>query len=257
MHKFKWFLMLMAASLVFGCGKGGKKGEADKSSFEQLQSIEADLNAAMSKVTGPIDQVDVMITRFTELPTKYKLSPDDFKAFAASMMAGQAAVPGGVDAKTAKELKGFATDFTAFKDGLMNSPANVKSLMGEVTAAVAKVPVLAGKVAAESAIVKANPFSTKDAKAKAAKQEADVKTLQTKVLGQVKQIQNKVMGLPGRATGAVAKFTKAMSSAGITSLNSLKATPGAIEKDAKDAAKDAAKSTVDSAKDAAEAATGK
>jgi len=255
MRTFKIVMTLLAATMLVACG-GGKKGSSDKSSFEQLEAMEAELVSAVDKVTGPIDQVDSMITRFTELPTKYKLSTDDFKAFAGSIFAGKAAVPGGVDAKTATELQGFAKDFGGFKTSLMNSPDNVKSLVAEVAGALVKVPLLAGKVAAEAAITKANPFSSKEAKAKAANQEKSVKALQARVLGKVKEIQKKVMGLPKRAIGAVGKFTAAMQKAGISSLKAAAATPAAVKDDAKKAAKDAAESAVDSAKKSAGAATG-
>ena len=143
MHTFKIAMTLLAATMLVACG-GGKKGGSDKTSYEQLESLEAELVSAMDKVTGPIDQVDTMITRFTDLPNKFKLSPDDFKACAGSIFAGQAAVPGGVDAKTATELKGFAKDFGGFKTSLMNSPDNVKALVGEVAGALVSIPLLAG-----------------------------------------------------------------------------------------------------------------
>lgn len=256
MRNLKILMLLLAATAMVACG-GKKSGSADKSSYEQLEAVEADLVTAMEKVTGPIDQLDSMIVRFTELPNKYSLKPDHFKEFISSVVAGQAMVPGNVDDKTKTALKGFAKDFGGFKTSLMNTPDNAKALVAEITAALAKVPVLAGKVSAEVAIIKANPFSSKADKAKAKAQEKNVKALQDRVLGKVKEIQNKAMGLPQRAIGAVAKFTAAMKKAGISSLAAAKATPKSIKDDAKKAASDAAENTVDSAKKSAEAATGK
>jgi hypothetical protein len=257
MRALKFVSLVFAGSLIVGCGGGQSKGgDSDKSSYEQLQELESNLNAAMNKVVEPIDQVDAMITKFTEVPTKYKLSPADFKAFAGSMMAGAASVPGSVDAKAAADLKSFATDFSSFKAGLMKSPDNVKALLGEVTGALAKVPLLAGKVAAEAALVKNNPFKSAADKAKAAKQVADVKALETKVLAQVKEMQTKVAGLPARAVAAVAKFGSAMKEAGLGSVSAAVATPGSIKDDANNAVKDTGKAVTDSAEKAADAAQG-
>jgi hypothetical protein len=257
MRALKFVSLVFAGSLIVGCGGSQSKGgDSDKSSYEQLQELESNLTAAMDKVTGPIDQVDAMMTKLTELPTKYKLSPDDFKAFAGSVMSGAAAVPGSVDAKAAADLKAFGSDFSSFKAGLMNSPDNVKALIGEVTGALAKVPLLAGKVAAEAALVKNNPFKSAEDKAKAAKQATDVKALETKVLAQVKAMQSKVTELPARAAAAVAKFGSAMKEAGLGSVSAAVATPGSLKDDANKAASDVGKAATDSVENAADAAKG-
>lgn len=257
MRTLKLLALLIAGGFIIGCGGGQSKGgDSDKSSYEQLQELEANLTKAMNDVVAPIDQVDAMVTKLTEVPTKYKLSPEDFKAFAGSLMAGATSVPGSVDAKAAADLKSFAGDFSAFKTSLMNSGENATALVGEVTAAIAKVPVLAGKVAAEAALVKNNPFKSKEEKAAAAKQAADVKALETKVLAQVKAMQGKVGGLPARAAAAVAKFGLAMKKAGIASVAAAAATPGSIKDDAKNAAKDTGKAVTDSAAGAVDAAKG-
>ena len=119
MRTLKIIMTLVAAMAMVACG--GKKGGSDKSSYEQLEAVEANLVAAMDKVTGPIDQLDVMIVRFTELPGKHSLKPADFKEFISSIVAGKAAVPGGVSAATKTALEGFAKDFGGFKASLMNS----------------------------------------------------------------------------------------------------------------------------------------
>ena len=153
-------------------------------------------------------------------------------------------------------MKSFANDFSAFKAGLMNSPDNVKALLGEVTGALAKVPMLAGKVTVEAELVKNNPFKSAADKAKAAKQVADVKALQDKVLAQVKAMQTKVTGLPVRAAAAVAKFGVAMKNAGLGSVSAAVATPGSLKDDAKNAANNAGKAVTDSAEGAVDAAKG-
>ena len=81
MRALKLMSFVFAGALVVGCGGGQSKGDSDKSSYEQLQELEGNLTAAMDKVVGPIDQVDTMIDKFTNLPTKYQLTPADFKAF--------------------------------------------------------------------------------------------------------------------------------------------------------------------------------
>ena len=67
------------AGFLVGCGGSSGGGKEDnRSSYEKLEAMEAELQAAVDKVMGPIDQVDTMITNFTEAPTKYKLSATDF-----------------------------------------------------------------------------------------------------------------------------------------------------------------------------------
>ena len=85
------------AGFLAGCGGGSGGGKEDnRSSFEKLEAMEGELQAAVDKVMAPVDQVDAMITEFTEAPTKYKVSAAD-KNFAASMFAGALAVPAGLD----------------------------------------------------------------------------------------------------------------------------------------------------------------
>ena len=62
------------ASLFVGCGgsSGGSGKEDNRSSFEKLEAMEGELNAAVDKVMAPVDNVDKMIAEFAEAPAKYK-----------------------------------------------------------------------------------------------------------------------------------------------------------------------------------------
>ncbi|MEE2788932.1 MAG: hypothetical protein VX589_16465 [Myxococcota bacterium] len=241
---------LAIAGLFVGCGgsSGGSAKEDNRTSFEKLEAMEGELNAAVDKVMAPVDNVDKMITEFAEAPAKYKLSAADFKNFASSMFSGgELALPAGLDEKAAADLKGFATSFTDFKNSLMNSPDNAKALVGTLAEALVQVPALTAKVAAESAVVTANPFASAEDKAKATKQQADVKALADSLQAKIKEIQTKATALPPKAASAVGKFTKAMMDAGISSLGAAKDAAAEAKGDAGEAATDAADTAKDSA----------
>mgnify|MGYP006184745287 CR=1 FL=1 len=164
-NKFVVVVAAFGALFTVACGgaSGSKSGD-DKSAYEQLESLEGELTASMDAITGPIDKLDSVIERLSTLPEKYKLSSEDFKLFAASLVGGELAVPGGVDAETKTALNGFASDFRSISAAMGNSAENVNKLVAQLGKTIALVPALATQVGAEAALVKANPFSSASAK---------------------------------------------------------------------------------------------
>lgn len=212
--------VFFAASALVACGgsksKGGG-GDDDKPAIEQLKGLPGELDAATQKVLSPINSVDDILKQLGEMPEKAKLSKEDFSALIADTIAGKPfKAPGSVDAKGAKELEDFMGNLKAFKDGLFNAPDNAAELVKTVVAASAKVPVLAGKVKAESKVTMNNPFASKQEKADAKKADGEVDTVQKDVEAQIGKVKGQVTELPGRATAAIAKFVAGAGNLGLT-----------------------------------------
>jgi hypothetical protein len=214
----KFVFMLVAATSLVACGGSkSKKGGGDKPAIDQLKGIPGDLDAETQKVMSPINSVDEILKGLAEMPEKAKLSKEDFSALIADSLAGKPfKAPGGMDAKAAGEVESFLGNLTGFKDGLFNAPDNAAGLIKAVAVASAKVPVLAGKVKAESKFTANNPFASKKEKAAAKTADGEVDTVQADVLKQIDGTKKQVTELPGRATAAIAKFVAGAGNLGLT-----------------------------------------
>ena len=218
-------LMLMAVLLSSGalvaCGgsqkKGGGSGSDDRSAYDKLQMLPDELDAELASVTKPIDDVDTMIEQMAAMPEKAKMSKEDFGALIADTLQGKPfKAPANVDAKAAAELETFLTNLKGFKESLFSAPENAGALAKKAGETLVKLPALTTQVATEAAAVKANPFASKEDKAKAAQQEAKAKDAEKKAQAKVQEVQQKVGGLPARATTAIGKFTAALGNLGVT-----------------------------------------
>ena len=121
---------LLCVSLCFGltaCGGSSKKGDAEaadeRSSIEKLEAMSSELQAEADAVMKPIDEMDGILNQLTELPTKYKLTPADFKAIAQGIIdGGELKMPPSMDAKAAADISAFAGRFRTMMSDLKATP---------------------------------------------------------------------------------------------------------------------------------------
>jgi hypothetical protein len=251
-------LVIAACVGLAACGGAKSKGGADnRSSYEQLQAMPTDLDKSIDAVMAPINQVDTVSTTLGELPTKYKLQPDEVKELVRCSLVGEPIkLPAALDDAGKQELQKFLTDLGNFKTQLANTPNAASDLAKTVAEDLVQIPTLVGKVSAESATVQANPLASKADKDKA-KAEADgAKQMQEQVTSKVQESQGKIAGLPAQATGAVAKFIDALKKVGIDNADSIMSAGQSVKTDAQKGADQAAGNTAGAATDSAKAATG-
>lgn len=244
-------LALALALAACGGAKGdkGDKAEDNRSSYEQLVAMPAELDASIKAVTAPIDGVDAILTQLAELPGKAKISKEGLGQLIGDRFQGKPfAAPEGMDAAAAAEVDTFLGTLEKFKTDLLNTPDNAQALVLKIGESALSVPVLFTKVAAESGVALANPFASKQEKAKAEAEKKGAEKAKDDTLASVMAAKEMATGLPARATAAVAKFVGALGDFGIS-----EAVMGNVN-DAKKAATDAAEGSVDAAKDSAEAA---
>lgn len=233
MRRLLTVLVLLVASFsMVACGGKGGGGAADsRTAYEKLEAYPADLDTEVAKVMSPIDSVDGVITQLNEMPAKLGLSKEDFGKLIANSIAGKPFVaPGGVDAKAGEELKTFIESFKGIYDGIINAPENAKSLVVFVGESALNVPKWAASAIADAGVTKANPFASKEDKAKAEKQLKNLDTIKNLVMAKVQETQGKLTTLPTKAVEAATKFGAAMAEMGVASAGA-----------AVDAAKDKAK----------------
>lgn len=201
--------------------KGGAEApKAETSALEDLKAIPQQISTEVDTVMQPVNDVDAAVEGVTSLPKKLKLDAKQVMAMAkATVDSGKVEIK--ADAKideTAKaELEAALKKLSDVVQGLKATPERTAKLAGNVTAAVAKVPVLAGKVTAQSSVTVANPFASSDTKAKAQADLADVKTATADVQKKLSEAQTKVGELPNLATKALAKVTASFAGGGATS----------------------------------------
>lgn len=253
-------IVLLASSLsLVACGGSSSKkgGGDDKSSYEQLEAMSTDIDTAVNNVTMPIDKIDEIVTGIEELPTKYQLSPEDVKGLLTSSLSGQGfQVPASLEGQAKADLEKFLTDLSAFKDSIVNAPDNAVALGKTLAEALVTLPVLVGKVGVETAATQANPFASKEDKAKAKTQADGVKAMQEQLTSKISEVQSKVTELPAKAQNAFGKFVGALGKAGIDNLDAIMQAGKNAADDAKSAAQGAADATMGAATDAANAAAG-
>ena len=249
--------VLLSGAALVACGGSAKKGDKggdDRTAFDKLQALPGELDAELASVTKPIDDTDMIIEQLASLPEKAKLSKEDFSKLIVDTFQGKPfQAPANIDATAAAELEGFLTNLAGFKDSLMGTPDAVAALSVKAAETLVNLPILTTQVATEAAVVKANPFASKEDKAKAAQQEAQAKDAETQANAKVSEIQTKVGGLPARTTAALGKFSAAMGSLGLAD-----AAMGAVTDkvdEAKGAGEDMKKTAEDSAGKSVDTAT--
>lgn len=232
---------LALALALAACGGGGGKGdkaEDNRSSYEKLVAMPQELDAAMMAVTSPIDSVDGILAQLGELPGKTKLTKEALGELISARFQGKPfAAPEGMDAAAATELDTFLGSLDTFKNNIMASPENAKALVMKVGESIVSVPVLAGKVAAESGVALASPFASKAEKAKAKTEKEGADKAKNDTLAAIEKAKGTATGLPARATAAVGKFIGGLGDFGVTD-----AVMGTVD-DSKKAAEDAVDDT--------------
>lgn len=258
-HLVVLIVLLASSFTLVACGGSSSKkgGGDDKSSYEQLEAMSTDIDTAVNNVTMPIDMIDQIITGIEELPTKYTLSPDDVKGLLTSALSGGGfEVPASLEGQAKADLEKFLNDLSAFKNSIVNAPDNALALGKTLAEALVTVPVLVGKVGVETAATQANPFASKEDKAKAKTQADGVKQMQEQLTAKISEVQSKVTELPAKAQNAFGKFVGALGKAGIDNLDAILQSGKDAANDAKAAAQGAADATMGAATDAANAAAG-
>lgn len=230
-------VLVLAFAMTACGGSGGSKGEADnRSSYEKLVQMPQDLEKAIKAVLSPIESVDTIVEQMAALPEKTKLEKDALSKLMSSAFAGEAfSAPEGMEEGAAKELETFLTTLSEFKTNLINAPENALELVKNLPGMLVETTALYGKVAAESLIVKNNPFASKADKKKAADEEKGADKAKDDTIAALEGAKESVTGLPVRATAAVAKFTAALGDFGIT--DAAMQTVKDAEGEAKDAVK--------------------
>lgn len=204
-----------------GCGGNSEdpKTPADKNSpalspMDELQAIPKDLDAEVAALTKPIDDVQSVIDDLGAIPKKYGIAASDMAAMAkATFDSGkvEVKVKGDLSADAKKDIEAALNKLNGAVTALKATPDRVAALTAKTTAAVAKVPVLAGKVTASATATAANPFGKADEKAKAKADMDNVQKVQADVMKSVQGVQAKVVGIPAMATAALAKLSASFS----------------------------------------------
>jgi hypothetical protein len=224
-----------------GGGKGDKEAEDNRSSYEQLVAMPAELDAAIMAVTSPIDSVDGILAQLGELPGKTKLTKEALGELISGRFQGKPfAAPEGMDAAAATELDTFLGSLDTFKNNIMATPENAKALVMKVGESIVTVPVLATKIAAESGVALASPFASKAEKAKAKTEKDGADKAKNETLAAIEKAKATATGLPARSVAAVGKFIGGLGDFGVT-----EAVMGTVD-DSKKAAEDAVEGAKDS-----------
>ncbi len=249
-------VLVLASLALIACGGAKSKGGGEeKSNYQQLASMSADIDTSINNLLAPVDGVDAIATSLEELPTKYKITPDEARELVRSTLTGAApALPASLDDAGKAELTKFLGDLANFKNSLVATPDNALAFGETLAKSLVEIPTLVAGVSADVALVKGNPLASKEDKAKAEKEEAEVKTLQDQLTTKIKDSQTKVMEIPGRAKDAIGKFTGALGKLGIDNVDAFMQAGQQTGADASNAATGAAANTANAATGAAEAA---
>lgn len=218
--------LVLAVACLTGCGGGAASGEdpkaptakasLDLSPIDELRAIPDELNAELSSITQPIDDVQSIIDDITNLPKKYGITAADALGMAKTTLdSGKVEVNLSADSITAEaraEIESILNRLNGVVVSLKATPDKVTSLSTKTMAATAKVPVLASKISASASLAASNPFASAESKAQAKADILAVAKAQADVRKSVQDVQAKVMGVPSMATNALAKLTAAFAS---------------------------------------------
>jgi hypothetical protein len=209
----------MGVAVVVGCGGGSNsedpKTAASKQSLsltpmEELQAIPKDLDAEVSGITKPIDDVQSVIDEIGALPKKHHLDAKEIMAMAKGTFENgkaevsfKADVPAEAKADVEASMKKLAATVTALK----STPDKVAKLTAKLPELTAKVPVLTTKVTSSATVAASNPFGSAESKAKAKAEMDSVNKVQAEVSKSISDAQSKIAGLPALATSALAKLS--------------------------------------------------
>lgn len=208
-----------AAAVLMACGGGAGSGEdpktpASKESaqltpMQELAAIRKDLEADVTGLTKPIDDVQSIIDDLGSLPKKHGLKAASVMGLAkATFDSGNVEITldGDVSAEAKAEIEGVLKKLSATVTALKTTPDRVAALTTKVASLTAKVPVLATKVTSSATVTVSNPFASADAKAKAKADIDGVKQVQADTMKSISDAQGKIAGVPALATGALAKL---------------------------------------------------
>lgn len=204
----------MSVACATGCGgganaKGAQSAESNVSAMDQLQAIPTGLEHDVAELTQPIDEVQAVIDDLTSLPKRHGIAAGDMaKMCKATFDSGTVNVQmsGDISAEARAELEASLKHLANIVSGLKATPNKVATMGKNLVAATAKLPVLATRVTAEASVAAGNPFASADKRAKASADLKAVEQIQASVSKSISDAQAKIVGLPGQATGALAKL---------------------------------------------------
>ncbi len=201
--------------VVAGCGgssnqpKSAADAKAEVPPMEELQAMPKEINAQLTELTKPIDDVAVVIEQLTSIPKRHGISAGDMAAMAKGTFDNgtvEVKVKGDVKAEAKAEIEAALTKLKEVVAGLKAIPEKVAAFTPKLVAATAKIPVLATKISATASLTASSPFSSADSKAKANVELTTVKTVQAEASKAVSDAQSKITGIPALATGALGKL---------------------------------------------------
>lgn len=210
---------VLGVAVLAGCGGGGNAEEpktaAAKQSLsltpmQELKQIPKDLDAEVSAMTKPIDDVQTVIDEIGALPKKHELDAKEVMAMAKGTFEhGKVEVTfkGDVSAEAKADVEASLKKLEATVAALKQTPDKVAALTAKLPQLTAKVPVLATKVTSSATVTASNPFGSADAKAKAQAEIDGVKQVQADVSKSISDTQSKIAGIPAMATSALAKLS--------------------------------------------------
>lgn len=198
---------------VTGCGGGEAKSpsgeKAEVSSLEELQAIPKDLNAELSAITKPIDDVGAVIEQLTSIPKRHGINAGELAGMAKGTFDNgtvQVSLKGDVSAEAKAEVEQALAKLKDVVAQLKAIPERTAAFAPKLVAATAKIPLLATKVSAGATLAISSPFANGETKAKANGDLTAVKAAQDEASKAVSDAQSKITGIPALATGALGKL---------------------------------------------------
>lgn len=207
-------LLALGLGSITGCGGSGEakspSGEkAEVSSLEELQAMPKEINAELSALTKPIDDVGAVIEQLTSIPKRHGINAGELASLAKATFDNgtvKVELKGDVSAEAKAEVEAALNKLKDVVAQLKAVPEKAAAMTPKLAAATAKIPVLATKVSTGATLAISSPFANGETKAKANGDLAAVKTAQAEASKAVSDAQAKITGIPAMATGALGKL---------------------------------------------------
>ena len=188
-----------------------------RSAYEQLQSLPAEINAEIARLTAPLGQVEGFLAQAHALTKTHQIDPKTLNAAIMAALGGSALViPATVTGQAKAELTAVVNTLVALRIGLYAFPQRSEILAQTLTQQLAASITLATKAKANAAIVIANQLAGEAQKNAARERQVTVDALQAEVRKQVVQAQQQLGTLPALAAQATRQFAKGLIALGLT-----------------------------------------